>query len=137
MDMASAHDGVQTLLNAHSWYHIETPWDWVRATLWCVANFLTAMAYFLIPNELRAWRKVLPFAATSLIGALFMGFITLCGLSHFAMLFIMQTGPWWATLLIYLPMAAVSIGTVVVLRLNRQLILAVLQSVGAALKEQS
>jgi hypothetical protein len=137
MDMASTHDGVQALLNEHSWYHIVTPWDWVRATLWCAANFLTATAYFLIPNELRAWRKVLPFPATSLIGALFIGFITMCGLSHLAMLFIMQTGPWWATLLIYLPMAVVSLGTVVVLRLNRELILKVLQNVGAALKAPS
>jgi hypothetical protein len=68
---------------------------------------------------------------------LFIGFIALCGTSHFAMLFIMQTGPWWATLLIYLPMAAVSLATVAVLRVNRRLILSVLQSVGAALKAQT
>ncbi|MEJ0026196.1 MAG: hypothetical protein WDN01_09230 [Rhizomicrobium sp.] len=134
MEMASAHESVQVLLNGHSWYRIETPLDWVRATLWCVANFLTAIAYFAIPNELRGWRKTLPFAASSTIVLLFIGFITLCGASHFAMLFIMQTGPWWAVLLIYLPMAAVSVATVVVLRVNRRTILAVLQHVGDALK---
>jgi hypothetical protein len=134
MEMASAHNGVQALLNGHDWYHITTPLDYVRATLWCLANFLTATAYFLIPYELRAWRKALPFRATSLIVMLFIAFIALCGASHFAMLFIMQTGPWWAILLVYLPMAAVSLATVAVLRVNRKLILSVLQSVGAALK---
>ena len=134
MDMASTHGGMQAMLNAHDWYRITTPLDYLRAVLWCLGNFLTAVAYFLIPNELRAWRKALPFPATSLIMMLFIGFIALCGASHFAMLFIMQTGPWWATLLIYLPMAAVSLATVIVLRVNRRLILSVLQSVGAALK---
>jgi len=134
MEMASTHESVQFLLNGHSWYRIETPLDWVRATLWCVANFLTAVAYFAIPNELRSWRKALPFAASTTIGSLFIAFITLCGASHFAMLFIMQTGPWWVILLIYLPMAVVSLATVLVLRLNRTLILSVLEHVGAALK---
>jgi hypothetical protein len=137
MEMASTHDSVQALMNGHDWYHIVTPLDYVRAVLWCLANFLTAVAYFLIPNELRAWRKALPFPATSLIVMLFIAFIALCGASHFAMLFIMQTGPWWATLLIYLPMAAVSLATVAVLRVNRRLILSILQSVGAALKAQT
>ena len=137
MEMASMHQGVQALMNSHEWYRLDTPLDYVRALLWCLANFLTATAYFLIPNELRAWRKALPFPATSLIVMLFIAFIALCGASHFAMLFIMQTGPWWATLLIYLPMAAVSLATVAVLRVNRRLILSVLQSVGDALKAQS
>jgi len=134
MEMASTHESVQFLMNSHTWYRIETPLDWVRATLWCVANFLTAAAYFAIPNELRGWRKALPFPASSLIVLLFIAFIALCGASHFAMLFIMQTGPWWAVLLIYLPMAVVSVATVLVLRLNRRLILTVLENVGAALK---
>ena len=134
MEMASMHNGMQALLNNHDWYRVTTPFDYVRAVLWCLANFLTAVAYFLIPYELRAWRKALPFPATSLIMMLFIGFIALCGASHFAMLLIMQTGPWWATLFIYLPMAAVSLATVAVLRVNRRLILSILQSVGAALK---
>ena len=137
MEFASAYQGAQTLMNSHAWYHIDTPLDYVRAVMWCLANFLAAAAYFLIPNELRAWRKALPFPATSLIMMLFMAFIALCGASHFAMLFIMQTGPWWAILLIYLPMAAVSLATVAVLRVNRRLIVGVLQSVGAALKAQA
>ncbi len=135
MAVASMHQSVQLLMDTYSWYRIETPFDWVRATLWCDANFLTAVAFFAIPNELRGWRKALPFSASSRIVSLFIGFIALCGASHFALLFILRTGPWWAVLLIYLPMAAVSLATVLVLRLNRRLILAVLENVGAALKE--
>jgi hypothetical protein len=127
-------DFARSLLNDHSWYHIVTPLDYLRAGLWCLSNFVTAAAYFLIPNELRHWRRVLPFSATSLIGALFIGFIFFCGLSHFAMLLIMQTAPWWVVLLIYLPMALISAATVVVLRRDRALILSVLENVGRALR---
>jgi hypothetical protein len=77
---------------------------------------------------------VLPFNATSLIGSLFIGFIALCGLSHLSMLFIMQTAPWWATLLIYAPMAVVSVATVVVVWMERALIVSVLAGVSQALK---
>lgn len=129
-----AHDLASTFLNAHSWYRIDTPLDYVRAALWCASNLTTAIAYFLIPLELGQWRKVMPFAASALIGQLFIGFIFFCGLSHLAMLAIMQTGPWWATLLIYLPMAAVSAATVVVIRRDRKLILAVLETVVQGLK---
>jgi hypothetical protein len=135
--MEMPHDAlISALLNDHSWYRIETPLDYLRAILWCLGNFATAFAYFLIPNELRHWRRELPFAATSLIGALFIGFITFCGLSHFAMLFIMQTAPWWAVLLIYVPMALVSLATVYVIRRDRALILAVLRNVGQALRNR-
>lgn len=127
-------DVMQALLNDHSWYRIDTPLDYLRAILWCLANFVTATAYFLIPNELRHWRRVLPFAATSLIGTLFIGFIFFCGLSHFAMLLIMQTAPWWVILLVYMPMAIVSAATVVVIRRDRAMIVAVLENVGRALR---
>jgi hypothetical protein len=120
--------------NAHSWYRIDTPLDVLRALIWCGANLATAIAYFLIPQELGHWRKVMPFAASARIGQLFIGFIFFCGLSHLAMLVIMQTGPWWATLLVYLPMAIVSVATVVVIRRDRKLILAVLESVAKGLK---
>ena len=132
MDMPS-HDLVQELLNTHSWYRIDTPLDYLRAGLWCVSNLATALAYFFIPNELRYWRRVLPFAASSLLGGLFIAFIAFCGLSHLAMLFIMQTAPWWAILLIYLPMAIVSVATIIVMRKERALILSVLESVSKAL----
>jgi hypothetical protein len=133
--MAMPHDAlISALLNDHAWYRIDSPLDYLRAALWCLSNLATALAYFLIPNELRHWRRELPFAATSLIGALFIGFIAFCGLSHFAMLFIMQTAPWWAVLLIYLPMAFVSAAAVYVVRRDRVLILAVLHSVGRALR---
>jgi hypothetical protein len=133
MDMESSHGLAQFVLNAHDWYRIETPADYVRATLWCLSNAATAIAYFLIPNEIRHWRRVLPFAATALIARLFIAFIFFCGLSHLAMLFIMQTGPWWAILVIYVPMAIVSIATVVVIRLERHLIVSLLEGVGQAL----
>jgi hypothetical protein len=132
MDMPS-HDVVQGLLNAHSWYHIETPLDYLRAGLWCLSNLATALAYFFIPNELRYWRRVLPFATSSLLGSLFIAFIAFCGLSHLAMLAIMQTAPWWAILLVYLPMAVVSVATVIVMRKERALILLVLDSISKAL----
>lgn len=132
MDMPS-HELALGFLNAHSWYRIETPLDYLRAGLWCISNLATALAYFFIPNELRYWRRVLPFAASSLLGAMFIAFIAFCGLSHLSMLLIMQTAPWWATLLIYLPMAIVSVATVIVMRKERALILSVLESISKAL----
>ena len=136
MDMPSA-DLIHTLMNNHSWYHIETPDEYLRAILWCLANLVTATAYFLIPNEIKYWRRSLPFDATSLIFNLFIGFIAFCGLSHLAMIVIMPTGPWWAVIFIYMPMAAVSATTVIVIRLNRKLILEVLSGVGRALKAKA
>ncbi len=133
MDMHSG-DLIHHLVNNHSWYHIETAQDYLRASLWCLANFVTAVSYFLIPNEIKHWRKALPFGATSLISNLFISFIAFCGLSHLVMLFIMQTGPWWATLLVYVPMATVSVATVVVVRLNRRLIIEVLEGVSRAIR---
>ncbi len=130
----SEHEIAHSILNAHSWYRIDTPLDYLRAAIWCGSNLATAIAYFLIPQELTHWRKVMPFATTALIGQLFVGFIFFCGLSHLAMLAIMQTGPWWAALLIYLPMAIVSVATVVVIRRNRKLILGVLEGVVQGLK---
>jgi hypothetical protein len=135
--MTPTHDFADLMLNAHSWYRIETPLDYVRAGIWCASNLVTAISYFLIPQELSHWRREMPFAASSLIGRLFMGFIFLCGLSHLATLAILQTGPWWATLFIYLPMAVVSAGTVIVIRRDRRLILAVLVSVAQGLKGSS
>lgn len=130
----SAHGIAHLIMNSHSWYRIETPEDYLRAGLWCLSNFITALSYFLIPVEIRQWRLVLPFNVTSLIGSLFIAFIALCGLSHLSMLLIMQTAPWWATLLIYAPMAAVSLATVIVIRVERKLIVTVLESVTRALK---
>jgi hypothetical protein len=132
MEMPS-HDLVQGFLNAHSWYRIDTPLDYLRAGLWCVSNLATALAYFFIPNELRHWRKVLPFATSALLGTLFIAFIFFCGLSHLSMLLIMQTAPWWAILLVYLPMAIVSVATVIVMRKERALILSVLETISKAL----
>jgi len=135
MDMHSS-GLIHALMNNHEWYRIETPADYLRAALWCLANFTTATAYFLIPNEIKHWRKALPFGATSLIINLFIAFIAFCGVSHLVMLFIMQTGPWWATLLIYVPMAGVSAATVIVIRRNRQLIVEVLKNVSRAIQEK-
>lgn len=132
MDMA--HGRGHFYLNSHAWYHIDTPLNVLRATLWCLSNFITAVAYFFIPNEIRHWQTALSFSSSSLIGRLFMGFIAFCGLSHLSMLVIMQTAPWWVTLLIYLPMAIVSAATVVVLRRERTLLVAALASIGSALR---
>jgi hypothetical protein len=133
MEMPS-NDLIHMLMNNHSWYRIETADDYLRAILWCLANLVTSVSYFLIPNEIKYWRKSLPFDATALISNLFIGFIAFCGLSHLAMIIIMPTGPWWAVVLIYVPMATVSAATVVVVRMNRKLILAVLDAVALALR---
>jgi hypothetical protein len=137
LDMASHHDALRWLINDHSWYRIDTPLDYLRASLWCLSNFATACAYFLIPVELRHWSRVLPFSTSWLLAALFIGFILFCGTSHLAMLAIMQTAPWWATLAVYVPMAAVSVATAIVMRRERPLILGVLDSVAKALKADS
>ena len=134
MDMASHQDALHWLMNDHSWYRIDTPLDYLRASLWCLSNLATASAYFLIPVELRHWSRVLPFSTSWLLAALFIGFILFCGVSHLAMLAIMQTAPWWAVLVVYLPMAAVSVATAIVMRRERTLILGVLGGVVRALK---
>lgn len=131
------HDLVTGLLNAHSWYRIDSPLDYVRAAIWCASNLVTAISYFLIPIELGHWRKVMAFPASAFIGRLFIGFIFFCGVSHLSMLVIMQTGPWWATLFVYLPMAIVSAATVIVIRRDRKLIIAVLETVAQGLKGSS
>ncbi len=133
MEMPS-NDLIHALMNSHGWYRIETTDDYLRAALWCIANLATSVSYFLIPQEIKYWRKSLPFDATALISNLFIGFIAFCGLSHLAMVVIMPTGPWWAVILIYVPMATVSAATVVVVRMNRKLILAVLDAVARALQ---
>ncbi|MBL6854425.1 MAG: hypothetical protein ISS15_16600 [Alphaproteobacteria bacterium] len=130
----SEHELTATILNAHSWYHIDSPLDYIRAAIWCGSNLVTAISYFLIPMELGHWRRVMPFESSARIGQLFIGFIFFCGLSHLAMLVIMQTGPWWATLFIYLPMAVVSAATVVLIRRDRKLILDVLEAVAQGLR---
>ena len=135
MDMSHS-DLLHGLMNNHAWYRIETVDDYLRAALWCVANLVTSFSYFLIPNEIKYWRRSLPFDSVSLIFNLFIGFIAFCGLSHLAMIFIMPTGPWWAVVLVYVPMAAVSATTVVVIRMNRQLIVALLENVGRALRNR-
>lgn len=135
MDMQTG-DLVHHFMNNHGWYQIETPLDYFRAGLWCLANVVTAMVYFLIPNEITHWRKALPFTGVSLIINLFVAFIAFCGASHFAMLFIMQTAPWWAIALIYGPMAVVSVATVVIIRLRRRQIIDLLESVARALTEK-
>ncbi|HEX2590702.1 MAG TPA: hypothetical protein VHL34_04375 [Rhizomicrobium sp.] len=131
-----AHSMAHAFLNGHDWYRVETPLDYLRAALWCAANLVTAVAYFFIPAEIGHWQAALPFATSTLIGRLFMGFIAFCGLSHLSMLAIMQTAPWWAVLTIYLPMALVSVATVLVLRRERSLIVAVLSNVGKALRAE-
>jgi hypothetical protein len=132
--MTPTHEIADLMLNANAWYRIETPLDYVRAGLWCASNFVTAISCFLIPQELSHWQRKMPFPASALIGQLFIAFIFLCGLSHLAMLAIVQAGPWWATLSVCLPMAIVSVGTVVVIRRDRKLILAVLVSVAQGIK---
>ena len=132
--MTPTHDFADLMLNAHPWYRIETPLDYVRAGIWCASNLVTAVSYFLIPQELARWRREMPFAAGSLIGQMFMGLIFFSGLSHLAMLAIVQTGPWWATLFVFLPMAVVSSGTLIVIRRDRRLILAVLVSVAQGIR---
>lgn len=122
------YDPLHYLMNAHDWYTLETTLDHVRAWLWCISNLVTFAAYFLIPAEIAWWRSCLPLRSTSIIGGLFIAFIVACGLSHLVMVAIMPTAPWWAVLGVYVPMAVVSLATVIVLRRHRSQILQVLQS---------
>ena len=133
MDMGAAGGAASFFINDHSWYHFVTTADYVRAGLWCFSNLAIAAAYFMLPIEIRRWRLALPFRSTALIGTLFVGFIALCGLSHLTMIVIMQTAPWWATLIIYLPTGIVSLATAAIVRRERKLIIAALEGVGAAL----
>jgi hypothetical protein len=128
------YDFANLMLNSPSWYHIETAPEYIRAAIWCAANLATAISCFLIPNELGRWRKTLPFTESALIGRLFTGVVFLCGLSNLAILVIVPVGPWWATLLIYLPMAFLSVATLVVLRRDRAMIVGVLENVVQGLK---
>lgn len=122
-------------LNDHSWYRLDSEWDYLRMAIWCAANLTTFAAYFMIPFEIRQWGDALQLASSTLVGRLFMWFIVLCGLSHLAMVIVMPTGPWWATLGIYTPMALVSAATVIVLRRHRALIVQALESVSRAIRE--
>lgn len=126
--LGAMHHIVPFPLDDHSWYTLDSPADWIRAALWCGSNLITALSYFAIPVEIWHWRHALTFLSASVIGALFIAFIILCGESHLAMLLIMQTAPWWAVILIQVPMAAVSIGTAYVLRADRPQIIQVLRS---------
>jgi len=135
MDMAAGGGALHFLINDHSWYRFVTTGDYIRAGLWCFSNLAIAGAYFMLPVEIRRWRLALPLRSTALIGTLFIGFIAFCGLSHLSMIFIMQTAPWWATLLIYLPTGVISLVTVGVVRRERRLIIAALDGVRAALAE--
>lgn len=135
MDSGSAQGIAHILLNDHSWYRFVTTADYIRAGLWCLSNLAIGLSYLLLPAEIRRWHLALPFKSTALIGTLFVGFIGLCGVSHLVMIIIMPTGPWWATLLIYVPTGVVSLATVMVVRRERQLIVAALEGVSAALAE--
>lgn len=124
-------------MNEHLWYTLDTPLDWLRAILWTGSNLITALAYFAIPWEIWKWREQLTFLSANVVGILFIAFIILCGESHLAMVLVMQTGPWWATTLVYLPMAIVSILTMLVLRRERTQIIQVLRSLTRILKGTS
>jgi len=135
MEMEPVHSAVQFWMNDHSWYRIVTTADTVRAALWCLSNLVIAVSYFLLPVEIRRWRLALPFRSTALIGSLFIAFIAFCGLSHLVMLILMQTAPWWAILLVYLPTGLLSLAAAAVVRRERHLIVADLEGIGAALAE--
>ncbi len=135
MDSGSAHGIAHALINSHSWYRFDTPADIFRAGLWCLSNLTIGLSYLLLPVELWRWRLALPFKSIAVFSALFIAFIALCGLSHLSMIIIMPTAPWWATLLIYVPTALVSLATALVLRHERQVIVAALEGIGSALAE--
>ncbi|GAA0548906.1 hypothetical protein FHS83_001051 [Rhizomicrobium palustre] len=135
MDAGSAQYVSHLVMNDHTWYRLITTADYVRAGLWCLSNLVIGISYLMLPVEIWHWRTALPFRSTAVIGALFVAFIAFCGISHLSMVVIMQTAPWWAVLLIYVPTAAVSLGTALLVRRERGLILAALQGVGAALAQ--
>jgi hypothetical protein len=124
------------LWNYHDWYHIENVNDFVRAVLWCVANIVTAFCYFVIPYEIWLWRRELASTAAIITGFGFIFFIALCGMHHVVDVIIMQTAPWWAVLMVNVPMALASLATAYFIVTNRQLIIDVLRLLnGNAVKE--
>lgn len=137
MDAGSANGLAHLVMNDHGWYRLDTTADYIRAGLWCLSNLTIGLSYLALPVEIWHWRLALPFRSTAVIGSLFIAFIALCGISHLSMVVIMPTGPWWATLLIYLPTGAVSLATAIVLRHERRLIIAALEGVGTALGKDS
>lgn len=137
MDSESAHGLAHFLINDHSWYRFVTTADYIRAGLWCLSNLMIGFSYLVLPAEIWRWRQALPFKSIALFSTLFIGFIAFCGISHLTMIVIMPTAPWWATLVIYVPTALVSLATAVVLRRERRLIVAALEGVGAALAEST
>jgi len=117
------------LWNDHSWYTINSFDDFSRAILWCLANLVTAFAYYGIPWEIWQWRKQLPFYSSAMVGLLFISFIIACGTHHIVDVIIMPTAPWWAVLWVNIPMAAVSLATWIYIRNNRPMILKILQGI--------
>lgn len=128
-----AGTGVVLMASGHSWSQISSTADYVRAGLWCLSNLTIGVSYLLLPIEIWHWRLALPLRSTALIGTLFASFIAFCGLSHLTMIVIMPIAPWWATMVIFVPTAAISLVTVLVLRKERRLILAALRGVKTAL----
>ncbi len=124
------------LWNNHSWYKIENLNDFVRAILWCSANFVTGVAYLAIPYEILLWRKVLPFFSTNIVSVGFVSFIVACGTHHLVDIVIMPTAPWWAILWVNIPMAIVSAATWVFIRANRKMILKILQAIVELLEKK-
>lgn len=120
---------MHVLWSDHAWFTLESSSDWARLILWCLSNFAVLVSYFLIPLELCYWRKAIPFQWTSFVGLLFVAFITLCGISHLAMIVIMPTGPWWSIIFVFVPLALISVATVLVLRRLRGSIVLALSAV--------
>ncbi len=125
------------LWNNHSWYKIEDINDFIRALLWCFANLITGLAYLAIPYEIWLWRKVLPFFSTNIVGLGFVMFIVACGTHHLVDIIIMPTAPWWAILWVNIPMAAVSFATWVYIRVNREMIMKILESIVVLIEKKN
>lgn len=122
-------DPIEYLFNDHHWYMLHDGWDHVRAWIWVLTNIITGVSYFLIPMELQVWRYSMPTAYMRVLAGLFSAFIGLCGTSHFVMVVVMPTAPWWAIWFPFMPMAVVSLMTWLVLRVMRRDIRSLLEAV--------
>lgn len=115
-------DPILYLFNGHAFYTLNTPWDHLRAWLWCISNLVVCAAYLAIPREIYFWNLQIPLVSFQWFAFLFISFIALCGISHVMMILVMPTAPWWAILYISIPLAVVSSLTMRALQDSRGLI---------------
>lgn len=94
--------------------------DELRTFIWTTAKLITGFAFIAIPWELRYWRKELGYKSTSLVTKGFMSFAFFCGLNQFVNAMVLPASPWWAVILVSIPMMISAVVTWLYIRINRE-----------------